>query len=347
MGEKSKGVNKMKKWLLLLIGMGILFSGCTSNNTRTKSTEETDTAVATTKSKAQSTEQTTSETKKSVEVSASENSTTKSSSVAPVKTEEVKNALWNANKASQLETFISQWQTTVGQRYKSYSPKNNLDLYGLSLPSSVISGNFHMAINENPVNVQWSEDGTGNSGFNLVAVYSDAETADYLGQHVYFFGFQNGQPKVYITQQNQGNEYNNVYFNETQNQQLKQGFNDIVNGQELQTSIAGTTTTQQSQQASTSVISSWEEAKQLVLDNKALWLYDTPDKNEATTNIIESTQYMTDMEQDENGSYYPVVISTDDGLGTTTMNGGKQFKVYTDGRISQRIGMTNNSQIIK
>ena len=39
------------------------------------------------------------------------------------------------------------------------------------------------------------EDGTGNSGFSLVAVYSDAETADYLGQHVYFFGFQNGQPK--------------------------------------------------------------------------------------------------------------------------------------------------------
>ena len=64
-----------------------------------------------------------------------------------------------------------------------------------------------------------------------------------------------GNLKVYITQQNQGNEYNNVYFNETQNQQLKQGFNDIVNGQEPQTSIAGTTTTQQSQQASTSVIS--------------------------------------------------------------------------------------------
>lgn len=40
-----KGGNKMKKWLLLLIGMGILFTGCTSENTRTKETVETDTTI--------------------------------------------------------------------------------------------------------------------------------------------------------------------------------------------------------------------------------------------------------------------------------------------------------------
>ncbi|BDP59587.1 hypothetical protein EfmJHP38_05250 [Enterococcus faecium] len=56
--------------------------------------------------------------------------------------------------------------------------------------------------------IQWSEDGTGHADFNLVAVYSDVETGEYLGQHVYFFGFQNGQPKVYLTQQNQGNDKN-------------------------------------------------------------------------------------------------------------------------------------------
>lgn len=37
-------------------------------------------------------------------------------------------------------------------------------------------------------------------------------------KHVYFFGFEN---KVYLTQQNQGNENNYMYFSETQNQQLK------------------------------------------------------------------------------------------------------------------------------
>lgn len=331
----------MKKWLLLLIGMGILFTGCTSENTRTKATIETDTTIETKKSKTQSTEQTTTEMKQSVEVSASESSITESSS------EEVKNTLWDKNKASKLETFVTQWGKTLGQEYKSYNLQNNVSLYGTPLPQAVINGDWKMAINEAPVTVQWSEDGTGHADFNLVAVYSDVETGEYLGQHVYFFGFQNGQPKVYLTQQNQGNENNYLYFNETQNQQLKQGFIDIVNGQtpvvEESTQQATTTTTQST---SSSAISSWEAAKETVLNNKALWIYESPDKNEANTNIIESTQYRKDLMQDENGEFYPVDISTDD-IGNTVMNGGKQFRVYTDGRISQRIGMTNNFQMIK
>ena len=230
----------MKKWLLLLIGMGILFTGCTSENTRTKATVETDTTIETKKSKTQSTEQTTTEMKQSVEASAS--SITESSS------EEVKNTLWDTNKASQLETFVTQWGKTLGQEYKSYNLQNNVSLYGTPLPSAVIDGNWKMAINEAPVTVQWSEDGTGQADFNLVAVYSDVETGEYLGQHVYFFGFQNGQPKVYLTQQNQGNENNYLYFNETQNQQLKQGFIDIVNGQTpvVEESTQQVTTTEES-----------------------------------------------------------------------------------------------------
>ncbi|HGF7685255.1 DUF4767 domain-containing protein [Enterococcus faecium] len=235
----------MKKWLLLLIGMGILFTGCTSDNTRTKETVETDTTIEAKKSKTQSTEQTTKEMKQSVEASTSESSITESSS------EEVKNTLWDSDKSTQLATFVPQWGKTLGQEYKSYNLQNNVSLYGTPLPSAVIDGNWKMAINEAPVTVQWSEDGTGHADFNLVAVYSDVETGEYLGQHVYFFGFENGQPKVYLTQQNQGNENNYLYFNETQNQQLKQGFIDIVNGQTPQTPVveestqqATTTTTQ-------------------------------------------------------------------------------------------------------
>lgn len=237
----------MKKWLLLLIGMGILFTGCTSENTRTKATIETDTTIETKKSKTQSTEQTTTEMKQSVEASAS--SITESSS------EEVKNTLWDTNKASQLETFVTQWGKTLGQEYKSYNLQNNVSLYGTPLPSVVIDGNWKMAINEAPVTVQWSEDGTGHADFNLVAVYSDVETGEYLGQHVYFFGFQNGQPKVYLTQQNQGNDKNYMYFNETQNQQLKQGFIDIVNGQTPQTPVVEEST-QQATTTEESIVSS-------------------------------------------------------------------------------------------
>lgn len=249
MREKLKEVNKMKKWLLLLIGMGILFTGCTSENTRTKVNVETDTTIETKKSKTQSTEQTTTEMKQSVEASTSESLTTESSS------EEVKNTLWDSEKSTQLATFVPQWGKTLGQEYKSYNPQNNVSLYGTPLPSAVIDGNWKMAINEAPVTVQWSEDGTGHADFNLVAVYSDVETGEYLGQHVYFFGFQNGQPKVYLTQQNQGNDKNYMYFNETQNQQLKQGFIDIVNGQTPQTPVVEEST-QQATTTEESIVSS-------------------------------------------------------------------------------------------
>lgn len=294
----------MKKWLLLLIGMGILFTGCTSENTRTKATIETDTTIETKKSKTQSTEQTTTEIKQSVEASAS--SITESSS------EEVKNTLWDTNKASKLETFVTQWGKTLGQEYKSYNLQNNVSLYGTPLPQAVINGDWKMAINEAPVTVQWSEDGTGQADFNLVAVYSDVETGEYLGQHVYFFGFQNGQPPQ----------------------------TPVV---EESTQQATTTTTQST---SSSAISNWEVAKETVLNNKALWLYDSPDKNASNTNLISTNEYMKDLMQDENGSYYSINIVTDDN-GSPTMAGGKQFRVYTDGRISQRIGMTNNFQMIK
>ncbi|MBD9750841.1 DUF4767 domain-containing protein, partial [Enterococcus faecium] len=151
--------------------------------------------------------------------------------------------------------FVPQWGKTLGQEYKSYNPQNNVSLYGTPLPSAVIDGNWKMAINEAPVTVQWSEDGTGQADFNLVAVYSDVETGEYLGQHVYFFGIQNGQPKVYLTQQNQGNENNYLYFNETQNQQLKQGFIDIVNGQTPQTPVVEEST-QQATTTEESIVSS-------------------------------------------------------------------------------------------
>ncbi|MBL5014349.1 hypothetical protein CU016_1112 [Enterococcus lactis] len=177
------------------------------------------------------------------------------SSITESSSEEVKNTLWDTNKASQLETFVTQWGKTLGQEYKSYNLQNNVSLYGTPLPSAVIDGNWKMAINEAPVTVQWSEDGTGHADFNLVAVYSDVETGEYLGQHVYFFGFQNGQPKVYLTQQNQGNDKNYMYFNETQNQQLKQGFIDIVNGQTPQTPVVEEST-QQATTTEESIVSS-------------------------------------------------------------------------------------------
>lgn len=337
----------MKSKKLLVLGAIFLLGGCSavSQNDQTKQSDST----------TYKTEETVKEssTKETETTATQETSTTESSTVASSDTSDsqVKQGPWDTNKSTQLATFVTQWGNTLGQSYKSYSPQNNLSLYGTPLPSAVIDGNWKMAINEAPVTVQWSEDGTGNAGFNLVAVYSDVKTGEYLGQHVYFFGFENGQPKVYLTQQNQGNDKNYMYFNETQNQQLTQGFIDIVNGQTPQTPVAEESTQQSTttttEPADDSAISSWEDAKESVLNNKALWLYDTPDKNESNTNLISVNEYTKNLMQDENGrSYYSVNIVTDDDA-NMVMNGGKQFIVYTDGSISQRVGSSNNYQTIK
>ncbi|EGP5485862.1 DUF4767 domain-containing protein [Enterococcus faecium] len=235
----------MKAKRLFLLGMILLLGGCStvSQNEQKKQVDSTTHETETTRKESST---------KEIETTTLETNTTESSKATSSDTSDsqIKQELWDKNKASQLETFVTQWGKTLGQEYKSYNPQNNVSLYGTPLPQAVINGNWKMAINEAPVTVQWSEDGTGQADFNLVAVYSDVETGEYLGQHVYFFGFQNGQPKVYLTQQNQGNENNYLYFNETQNQQLKQGFIDIVNGQTPQTPVVEEAT-QQSQQTET------------------------------------------------------------------------------------------------
>lgn len=228
----------MKAKRLFLLGTILLLGGCStvSQNEQKKQVDSTTHEIETT---------------------TQENNTTESSKATSSDTSDsqIKQELWDTNKASQLETFVTQWGKTLGQEYKSYNLQNNVSLYGTPLPQAVINGDWKMAINEAPVTVQWSEDGTGHADFNLVAVYSDVETGEYLGQHVYFFGFQNGQPKVYLTQQNQGNENNYMYFNETQNQQLKQGFIDIVNGQTPQTPVVEEST-QQATTTEESIVSS-------------------------------------------------------------------------------------------
>ncbi|MGY3749617.1 DUF4767 domain-containing protein [Vagococcus acidifermentans] len=142
-------------------------------------------------------------------------------------------ALWDANKSQKLATFMADWGQRMDQSYKQYSPTNNVDLYGLMLPAAVLGngGDWQAAIGDNPIQLQWSETGATDSGYALVAVYSDAESQPYLKQHVYFFTLRSdGTPSVLVTMQNQGNEFNYLYFNESENAELVKGFADIVAG---------------------------------------------------------------------------------------------------------------------
>lgn len=133
---------------------------------------------------------------------------------------------WNKLKANELDEFMESWGASMDQTYQSYSPEKNVDFYGVLLPSSTLNGDWNFSVNQKSVPIKWSEEGNGEN--DLVAVYSDADTQPYLEKHLYYFVIQSGQPKVYITQQNQGNEMNYLNFSETKNEALKQGFSKIV-----------------------------------------------------------------------------------------------------------------------
>lgn len=159
-------------------------------------------------------------------------SSAKESSVSNSSTEEkiVNERLWNADKDKQLNDFMKSWGQAMDQTYKQYSPNNNVDLYGLQLPDSVLNNNrWQVVIGNTPIVLNWSESGEEASGYSLVAVYSDAEEQGYLAKHVYFFTINSGIPKVLITSQNQGNPNNYLYFKETDNKELRDGFSNIVN----------------------------------------------------------------------------------------------------------------------
>lgn len=153
----------------------------------------------------------------------------KTSEIVENTSESVATPLWDQEKSEKLSQFMTTWGATMKQAYQAYSPSRNVSLYGLSLPESVLgSGNkWQAVIDGQPIPIVWSEDGLGDS-YELVAVYSDAESQPYLQQHVYFFTIVSGVPKVLVTSQNQGNDNDYLHFRETENTQLNEGFAEIV-----------------------------------------------------------------------------------------------------------------------
>lgn len=89
-------------------------------------------------------------------------SSVKERSVSNSSTEDkiVDEMLWNAGEDKKLNDFMNTWGQTMNQTYKQYSPNNNVDLYGLQLPDSVLNNNkWQAAIGNTPIVLNWSESG--------------------------------------------------------------------------------------------------------------------------------------------------------------------------------------------
>jgi len=215
----------MKKGLIVsMLASTLLLVGCQSSGETEASPNE---SVSTSVSESEAEERTTQTTSQSTSSSSTSESTTSSTS-------ETEERLWNDNKAQSLDAFMAEWGETMDQKYEEYSEGNNVDWYGTQIPDALVGEgkDWTTMLDEEPVNFEWSEDGEATEGnYALVAVYSDADIQEYLEQHLYFFTIHEGEPKVLVSKQNQGNAENNFYFWETDNPQLKDGFSDIVNGE--------------------------------------------------------------------------------------------------------------------
>lgn len=143
---------------------------------------------------------------------------------------------WNQSKNQKLASFMQKWGTTMNQQYKSYGPGNNTNFYGIAFPQQF--DQTLLKVDNQTVSMKWSNDGTGNADYNVVAIYCDSDTAQPMNEHLYLFTFHNSDPVVLITQQTNGNvtkSANNgpddgLHFKETANQDLSNGFKAIANG---------------------------------------------------------------------------------------------------------------------
>lgn len=140
---------------------------------------------------------------------------------------------WNKNKGEKLYQFVKGWEKSLNQNYKEYTLDNKVNYYGLNLPGETEKvGQSRLVLEgDKLINMRWSPEGRYKDVYNVVAVYSDIENVKGPLSHLYYFVILNGEPIVLVTQQNQGNDKNYLYFKKTANIYLQEGFERIVKGE--------------------------------------------------------------------------------------------------------------------
>lgn len=133
---------------------------------------------------------------------------------------------WDNGKSEKLYQFMMDWGPKMGQAYKKYTPDNNVNYYGIKYPDEL--NNNSTVVDGQPVSIGYSEQGIGENDYNVVAVYSDAETTNTMNAHLYLFTIHNNQPVALVTMQNQGAPDGKYHFSETKNTDVSSNFANIV-----------------------------------------------------------------------------------------------------------------------
>lgn len=139
-----------------------------------------------------------------------------------------KAALWSPSKSNRLASFMKDWGNTMGQDYAEYSEAHPLNYYGLKVPTEL--SKMPPAVNNAKISYTLSNDGSTTADYAIVAIYSDEANGDFMGEHLYLFTLHHGEPEVLVTMQDQGTSTDWLYFHQTENKDLQNGFAQIVAG---------------------------------------------------------------------------------------------------------------------
>lgn len=203
--------------LIVVIGAGVYLF--TSGATKQVSTKQPSATTSKAKDKEQST--------------SSKAQTTKTTSKKSSSNDD--KAVWNSSKNTKLNNFMVAFGSNMNQDYNYFNPANQDNYMGYRFPEVLSKGNVR--VNGSPVSIGWSDDGTGSNDYNVVAIYSDFDSDRHKGNtvspHLYLFTIHDGQPVALVTQQNQGNDENAIYFKPTANQDVSSQFANIVNNNQM------------------------------------------------------------------------------------------------------------------
>lgn len=144
---------------------------------------------------------------------------------------QVPKLIWDNQKQVALNAFISSWGSRFNpvQDYANFYPYTTAtnDYMGYNFPDDFSKNNI--AVNDQHVSINVSQNGANKYDYNVVAIYSDYPNShSTIDAHLYFMAIHNGQPVVLITQQNQGTPDNMLHFKPTANQELAGKFAQLV-----------------------------------------------------------------------------------------------------------------------
>lgn len=127
--------------------------------------------------------------------------------------------LWNSDKDKALARFMVDWGNSMNQPgYKDLTATER----------GFVDENRVKLNDVQDVTTEFSKDGTGNSDYQVLAIYRYAYMSNLM--HTYYFTIRaDGTPIVLYSAQNQGQPDNKFYMKETANEDLKAGFAQIVN----------------------------------------------------------------------------------------------------------------------